>query len=69
MVPFREADQALSIGRNNLVRRELSNLRREYESAGVSVPDCARRTIEVVARFGLRPVEAPQAPEPITEGN
>ena len=33
----------------------------------MSVADCARRIIEVVSRFGLRPVEAPQAPEPITE--
>ena len=64
---YDEADQALSVGRNNLVRRELSELRREYEGDGMSVTDCARRIIEVVVRFGLRPVEAPQAPEPITE--
>ena len=64
---YDEADQALTVGRNNLVRRELSELRREYEGSGMSVADCARRIIEVVARFGLRPVEALQAPEPITE--
>ena len=64
---FNEADQALSVGRNNLVRRELSELRREYEVGGMSVTDCARRIVEVVIRFGLRPVEAPQAPEAITE--
>ena len=64
---YDEADQALSVGRNNLVRRELSQLRREYENGGMSVADCARRIIEVVVRFGLRPVEALQAPEPITE--
>ena len=64
---YDEADQALSVGRNNLVRRELSELRREYEVGGMSVTDCSRRIIEVVARFGLRPVEAQQAPEPITE--
>ena len=64
---YDEADQALSVGRNNLVRRELSELRREYENGGMSVADCARRIIEVVGRFGLRPVEALQAPEPITE--
>ena len=46
------------------MRRELSDLRREYEVGGMSVADCARRIIEVVERFGLRPVEAPQAPEP-----
>ena len=64
---YDEGDQALSVGRNNLVRRELSGLRREYEDGRMSVADCARRIIEVVSRFGLRPVEAPQAPEPITE--
>ena len=64
---YDDADQALSVGRNNLVRRELSELRREYEGGGMSVTDCVRRTIEVVERFGLRPIEAPPAPEPITE--
>ena len=64
---YDDGDQALSAGRNNLVRRELSELRREYEDGGMSVADCARRIIEVVAKFGLRPVQAPQAPEPITE--
>ncbi len=64
---YDEGDQALSTGRNNLVRRELSDLRREYEGGGITVADCSRRIIEVVARFGLRPVEAPRAPDPITE--
>ena len=64
---YDEGDQALSVGRNNLVRRQLSELRREYEGSGMSVADCARRIIEVVAQFGLRVVELPQAPEPITE--
>ena len=60
-------DQALSVGRNNLVRRELSELRQEYEDGGMSVTACARRIIEVVSRSGLRPDPIPQAPEPITE--
>ena len=50
-----------------MVRRDLSDLRREYEGGGMSVADCARRIMAVAVRFGLRPVEAPQAPEPITE--
>ena len=50
-----------------ILRRELSKLRREYEDGGMSVTDCVHRIIEVVARFGLRPVQAQQAPEPITE--
>ena len=64
---YDEGYQALSVGRNNLVRRDLSQLRREYEGGGMSVPDCARRITEVVERFGLRPVLPPQAPEPIGE--
>ena len=42
---YDEGDQALSVGRNNLVRRELSELRREYEDDGMSVADSARRII------------------------
>ena len=43
---YDEADQALSVGRNNLVRRELSELRREHEGGGMSEADCARRVVE-----------------------
>ena len=64
---FDEADEALSVGRNNLVRRQLSALRRDYEAGGISVPDCARRITDIVNQFGLRPVPIPQAPDPITE--
>ena len=64
---YDEADQALSVGRNNLVRRELSELRREYEGGGMSVADCARRIAQLVAQFGLRPVQPEQAPEQISE--
>ena len=32
----------------------------------MSVSACARRIIEVVAKSGLRPVQASQVPEPIT---
>ena len=64
---YDEADQALSVGRNNLVRRELSELRRELAGGGMSEADSARRVVEVVAKFGLRPVATPQAPDPITE--
>ena len=66
---YDNADQALSVGRNNLVRRDLSELRRQFERGGMSVADCARRVVEVVARFGLRPVDTPQAPEPINEND
>ena len=64
---FDTADQALTVGRNNLVRRELSALRRSYEVGGMSVGDCARRIVEIVAQFGLRPAPIASAPDPITE--
>lgn len=66
---FDEADEALSVGRNNLVRRQLSALRRDYEAGGMSAPDCARRITDIVQQFGLRPVPLPQAPDPITEND
>ena len=61
------ATERYPVGRNNLVRRELSQLRQEYEGGGMSVADGARRIVEIVERSGLRPVEPPKAPEPITE--
>ncbi len=64
---FNEADEALSVGRNNIVRHELSELRREREAGGISLADCARRIVDVVRQFGLRPVPIPQAPQPINE--
>ena len=64
---YDEGDRALSVGRNNLVGRRLKELRGEYEGGGMSVADCARRIVEVVAQFGLRGAPLPEAPEPITE--
>ena len=61
------ADEALSVGRNNLVLRALSGLRREYTDGGMSLPGCARRIVEVVEGFGLRPVQASELPIAITE--
>lgn len=61
------ADEALSVGRNNLVLRALSSLRREYADGGMSLPDCARRVVDVVEGFGLRPVQASELPIAITE--
>ena len=50
-----------------MVRRELSALRRCYEAGGMSVGGCVRRIVDIVAQFGLRPVPATRAPDPITE--
>ena len=64
---YNRADEALSVGRNNLVRRDISALRREYESGGMSVSDCARRIVGLVEGFGLQPVVAPPVPVSISE--
>lgn len=63
---YDRADQALSAGRNNLVLRALSKLRREHADGVLSVPDCARGIVDVVEQFGLRPVRLPAAPEPVS---
>ncbi len=72
-VPLEErydtADMALSTHRNSLVQRALSALRREYAQGGMSTPDCIARIVEVVNRFGLRPVDVPELSEPIGEGD
>ena len=64
---YDRADEALSVGRNNLVRRELSQLRRRYEGEGMSTSDCARRIVDIVEDFGLRPFKALEIPTAITE--
>lgn len=64
---YDDADRALSVGRNNLVRRELSQLRREHEAGAMGAADCATRILDLVTRFGLRPVEVSDVPARITE--
>jgi len=64
---FNDADEALSVGRNNLVRRELSELRREYKDDGISIADCARRIVRIVADFGLRAIHTSPIPKPVSE--
>ena len=64
---FNDADEALSVGRNNLVRRELSELRREYEDDGIIIADCARRIVRIVAAFGLQTIHTSPIPKPVNE--
>ena len=64
---FDRADEALSVGRNNLVRRQLSQLRRRYEGEGMSVADCSRQIVNIVEEFGLRPFQPTESPTEITE--
>lgn len=64
---YSAADQALTAGRNNLVRRDLSDLRRQYADGVMNLVDCAQRIVEVVEHYGLRPVDPPELTQPITE--
>ena len=56
----------LSVPQGALVRRALSELRREYGNGGMSLPECANRIRDIVEQFRLRPVDLPDAPSPIT---
>ena len=60
------AADVLSVPQGALVRRALSELRREYGDRGMSLPECADRIRDIVEQFRLRPVEMPVAPPPIT---
>jgi len=58
---FDDADLALGVGRDALVRRALSQLRREYDDGKLPVAQCGQRILQVVKSFGLEPV-SPQTP-------
>ena len=59
----------LSVPQGTLVRRALSELRREYSEGGMSLLECANRVLAVVEQFRLRPVALPAPPSPITTGD
>ena len=65
---YDDADSALSVGRNVLVKRELSRLRREYED-GLSLAECAKQIVGVVKKFGLQPVKGSEAARPISKND
>ncbi len=62
---YDDAHAALSIGRNQRVRRALSELRNEY-GKGMTIAETAARILEIVKDFGLAPVAPPTPPTPIT---
>ena len=63
---YNSAADVLSVPQGALVRRALSELRREYGEGRMSLPECADRILGIVEQFRLRPVELPDAPSPIT---
>ena len=62
---YDDAHASLSIGRNQRVRRALSELRKEH-TAGMTITETAARILEIVKDFGLAPVDPPTPPKPIT---
>lgn len=67
---YADADEALGVGRNQLVRRELSSIRKRVQDESLGLVAAADLIIGVVEQFGLRP--EPQSipqPEPITEAD
>lgn len=67
---YAEADEALGVGRNQLVRRALSALRKRVKEEGLGLTAAADLIVGVVEEFGLRPEPQPlDRPEPITEAD
>jgi len=63
---FDEADLALGVGRDALVRRALSQLRREQAEENLTIAECANRILEVVRSFGLQAVPPTSVPQQIS---
>ncbi len=59
---YNRAEAALSVGRGQLVRRGLSAVRTELSADQISLLVAADRIVEVVERYGLRPVERVDGP-------
>jgi len=64
---FDDADLALGVGRDALIRRALSQLRKKLEQEKMSIRECALEVLEIVRSFGLAPVAPPPVPKPITK--
>lgn len=69
MTEYDLADEALGVGRNQLVRRRLSDVRHRSSSGEIGLQQAADEIVGVVSEFGLRaeprPAEqlAPLMPE------
>jgi superfamily II DNA or RNA helicase len=65
---YARSDEALGAGRDQLVRRALSDIRRRMSDNEISMVQAADEIAKVVDDFGLRPVSTDiQPPAPITE--
>jgi|SRR6266545_3499817 len=63
---YNVADEALDVGRNQLVRRRLSEVRRRLNGGEVGLQQAADEVVDAVQEFGLRPEEkAAEPPAPL----
>ncbi|MGZ6544528.1 MAG: hypothetical protein ACXVEI_04375 [Actinomycetota bacterium] len=56
------ADEALGVGRNQLVKRRLSEVRRSFAEGELGLAQAADAIVGVVEEFGLRPEARPSEP-------
>jgi len=64
---YDDADLALGVGRDVLVRRALSQLRKQHEEEKLTVAQCAENILDIVQSFGLETVTPPPVPQPISK--
>jgi superfamily II DNA or RNA helicase len=60
-----QADAALSVERSSAVRRALREIKDRLDTAAISRDKSAAEIVEIVAEFGLRPVDPAPLPEKI----
>lgn len=61
------AEASLRVERGGAIRQALGGIQRDSTQGTISREQAARRIVEVVESFGLRPVEPPPPLDPITE--
>ena len=61
------AYEALGVERSSQVRRDLHRIKRDLDNKVIDDAKAAQKIIDVVAFYGLRPVDPPEPPSPITE--
>jgi len=64
-----DAEEALAVERSSTVRHALTAIRSAIVDGTISRDDAARQIVDVVASFGLQPVEPPPPLDPITEND
>ena len=64
---YDDADLALGVGRDALVRRALSQLRKQHDEEKLTIAQCAENILDIVRSFGLETVTPPPVPQPINK--